>query len=336
MRVVSAGDRAPRSPAILVHKRGLHPAFFAYDPGQRDHGQAQDPHRRRRGRHPALSRARLREKGYDVSAATGGAEAWLARAPSAPICAPDIGMPQMDGWEVLRQLRQDPRTAKIPVAMVSARYGHQGAIEDLHEGAVDYICKPFALDDLLAKDRLHLLQTGTSGDRALRPVPERLEEVKAQLVDRAAWPPPPRRVSRAALEYEYAASPTNEVSSACSRLHRAAGPRFTSARSGHPTSRAGALPHLPRRKRRQALPMTPADVRAARARVAAALLPNLARTAFPYFKTPLRIDLRQRAGPPEPLDRAGAHRPPRHPGRPGVRNHFRRVTSWPCANASRT
>jgi len=94
----------------------------------------------------------LRERGYDVATAGSGREAVeLARKVRPDLVLLDIMMPQMDGWEVLKLLRVDDVTARIPVAMVSARTDPKDRVQGLQEGAVDYICKPFALDDLIAK-----------------------------------------------------------------------------------------------------------------------------------------------------------------------------------------
>jgi len=94
----------------------------------------------------------LRERGYEVASAPGGAQAlaW-ARAHRPDLILLDIMMPQMDGWEVLKLLRIDPKTAGIPVAMISARTDPKDRVQGLQEGALDYICKPFSLDELLAK-----------------------------------------------------------------------------------------------------------------------------------------------------------------------------------------
>jgi DNA-binding response OmpR family regulator len=94
----------------------------------------------------------LCERGYDVKAASGGHQALAAARESRPdLILLDIMMPQMDGWEVLKLLRIDPKTASIPVAMVSARTDPKDRMQGLQEGALDYICKPFSLDELLAK-----------------------------------------------------------------------------------------------------------------------------------------------------------------------------------------
>jgi DNA-binding response OmpR family regulator len=94
----------------------------------------------------------LKERGYEVLTAPGGERALaLAREHVPDLMLLDIMMPQMDGWEVLRLLRVDPRTATIPVAMISARTDAKDRVQGLQEGALDYICKPFSLDELLAK-----------------------------------------------------------------------------------------------------------------------------------------------------------------------------------------
>ncbi|HVR69478.1 MAG TPA: response regulator [Vicinamibacteria bacterium] len=94
----------------------------------------------------------LREKGYDVVTAAGGQEALTrAQIEKPDLVLLDIMMPQMDGWEVLKLLRVDEDTADIPVAMLSARTEAKDRVQGLQEGAVDYICKPFALQELLEK-----------------------------------------------------------------------------------------------------------------------------------------------------------------------------------------
>jgi len=56
----------------------------------------------------------------------------------------DIMMPEMDGWEVLRALKADERTRRIPVAILSARTEARDKIIGLQEGAVCYLEKPFS------------------------------------------------------------------------------------------------------------------------------------------------------------------------------------------------
>jgi DNA-binding response OmpR family regulator len=94
----------------------------------------------------------LSEKGYAVVTASGGQEALTKAQLERPdLVLLDIMMPQMDGWEVLKLLRVDEETAEIPVAMLSARTEARDRVQGLQEGAIDYICKPFSLAELLGK-----------------------------------------------------------------------------------------------------------------------------------------------------------------------------------------
>jgi DNA-binding response OmpR family regulator len=94
----------------------------------------------------------LREKGYQVTTASGGHEALTrAQIDKPDLMLLDIMMPQMDGWEVLKLLRVDEDTRRIPVAMLSARTEAKDRVQGLQEGAIDYICKPFSLTELIGK-----------------------------------------------------------------------------------------------------------------------------------------------------------------------------------------
>lgn len=94
----------------------------------------------------------LREKGYEVVTAGSGHDALTRAQLERPdLVLLDIMMPQMDGWEVLKLLRIDDETASIPVAMLSARTEARDRVQGLQEGAIDYICKPFSLQELLTK-----------------------------------------------------------------------------------------------------------------------------------------------------------------------------------------
>ena len=60
-------------------------------------------------------------------------------------------MPGLDGFELLRALRADPATRMVPVVLVSARAGEEARVEGLDAGADDYIVKPFAARELVAR-----------------------------------------------------------------------------------------------------------------------------------------------------------------------------------------
>jgi len=102
----------------------------------------------------------LREKGYQVTTASGGHEALTrAQIDKPDLVLLDIMMPQMDGCEVLKLLRVDEETRRIPVAMLSARTEAKDRVQGLQEGAIDYICKPFSLTELLGKIEAIFVQT---------------------------------------------------------------------------------------------------------------------------------------------------------------------------------
>ena len=109
----------------------------------------------------------LKEKGYDVVTASNGHEALTrAQIEKPDLVLLDIMMPQMDGWEVLKLLRVDEETMQIPVAMLSARTEAKDRVQGLQEGAIDYICKPFALQELLGKIETIFSQLGERGQAA--------------------------------------------------------------------------------------------------------------------------------------------------------------------------
>lgn len=74
----------------------------------------------------------------------------------------DVGLPTMDGFEVLRDLRA--RGSRVPVIMLTARSSTRDTVEGLDAGANDYVSKPFTFEELLARVRSRLRETvGTSG-----------------------------------------------------------------------------------------------------------------------------------------------------------------------------
>ncbi|WP_437299692.1 ATP-binding protein [Sorangium sp. So ce426] len=78
----------------------------------------------------------------------------LARPPD--LVVSDVMMPELDGVELLRELRADPRTSSVPVVLVSARAGEDAVVEGLDTGADDYLVKPFSPRELLARVRTQI------------------------------------------------------------------------------------------------------------------------------------------------------------------------------------
>ncbi|MEV0458203.1 SpoIIE family protein phosphatase [Catellatospora methionotrophica] len=99
----------------------------------------------------------LTAAGYHVSTAVDGRQA-LAQARATPpeLIISDVMMPQLDGMQLLKALRADPRTEAVPVVLLSARAEQEASIEGLHAGADDYLIKPFAAAELLARVRANV------------------------------------------------------------------------------------------------------------------------------------------------------------------------------------
>jgi diguanylate cyclase (GGDEF)-like protein len=102
----------------------------------------------------------LRAAGYDVRVANDGHQALeMARADCPELVLADVMMPNMDGFEMTRQLRQDSRTASVSVIMLTARGLSADKLEGFAVGADDYIVKPFDTPELLARIRGVLRRT---------------------------------------------------------------------------------------------------------------------------------------------------------------------------------
>ncbi|MBX3274061.1 MAG: response regulator [Sandaracinaceae bacterium] len=85
-------------------------------------------------------------------------EAALARIRAAPpdLVLSDVMMPGVDGFALLRALRESPETRQIPVILLSARAGEEAVVESLEQGADDYLLKPFSSRELVTRVRAHL------------------------------------------------------------------------------------------------------------------------------------------------------------------------------------
>lgn len=109
----------------------------------------------------------LEQHGYSVDVAHDG-KAGLAQAESVPydLLILDIMLPMLDGFQVCRQLRTAGLAA--PVLMLTARDTIDDRVAGLDSGADDYLVKPFAFPELLARVRALLRRTGPTRDPVLR------------------------------------------------------------------------------------------------------------------------------------------------------------------------
>lgn len=100
---------------------------------------------------------RLLSKNYEVTAVGDGLTALQHATSNAPdLILSDVMMPGLDGFKLIKELRRNEQTRMIPVILLSARAGEEAAIEGLEAGADDYLVKPFAAKELLARVRTHV------------------------------------------------------------------------------------------------------------------------------------------------------------------------------------
>jgi two-component system, OmpR family, response regulator len=102
---------------------------------------------------PALTAA-----GFTVEPARSGAEALAKfRAEQPEIIVLDLGLPDMNGLEVLKEVR---KTSPVPIVILSARDDEDGKVAALEAGADDYVLKPFAVAEVLARSTAMLRRLG--------------------------------------------------------------------------------------------------------------------------------------------------------------------------------
>ena len=107
----------------------------------------------------------LTHEGYEVTKSFNGREGLtLAESGEYELILLDVMLPELNGLEVLRRLR---RTSDIPVIMLTAREAVMDKVSGLDAGADDYITKPFAIEELLARIRV-IFKTRASTDRKTR------------------------------------------------------------------------------------------------------------------------------------------------------------------------
>ncbi len=97
----------------------------------------------------------LEKRGHEVIQAQDGPEGIAVASNERPdLILMDVMMPMMTGFEAVTKLKEDPRTAPIPVVMLSAKSQEYEQNEGLARGAVKYLCKPFTpsvLGDVVAE-----------------------------------------------------------------------------------------------------------------------------------------------------------------------------------------
>ncbi|HEX2110232.1 MAG TPA: response regulator transcription factor [Gaiellaceae bacterium] len=122
----------------------------------------------------------LRANGFATEIAADGETAYaLARTGRFDLLILDVGLPGLDGFEVLRHLREAGQT--LPVVILTARDSVRDTVAGLEGGADDYITKPFRFEELLARVRVRL-----RGDRAAEQTVLRVGDLSLDLRTRQA------------------------------------------------------------------------------------------------------------------------------------------------------
>jgi DNA-binding response OmpR family regulator len=97
-------------------------------------------------------------EGFEVVSARDGKEGLEKIKSERPeLVVLDVMMPEMDGWQVLKEVEMDPDTAGIPVIMLTAKAADEDYIHGLEEGAVEYITKPFFPQELINRIKITLM-----------------------------------------------------------------------------------------------------------------------------------------------------------------------------------
>jgi DNA-binding NarL/FixJ family response regulator len=135
--------------------------------------------------------AYMEDSGFTVDVASNANEGWDKLQKNTPeLVITDIMMPQVDGYQFLKQMREDPRFKSMPVVFLTARGMTKDRIQGYNAGCDAYLSKPFDPDELVAIVE-NLLERRSSTDNPgegtnLEEIARQLAEIKAQLQQRPA------------------------------------------------------------------------------------------------------------------------------------------------------
>jgi len=171
-------------------------------------------------------RINLRVRDYDVHVAATGAEALEVAGRYPPdLVILDLGLPDLDGVEVIQGLRG---WTKAPIIVLSGRADSLDKVEALDAGADDYVTKPFGVEELLARMRAAVRRTGVPEDLPRIRLGELVVDLAAKRVVRQAPVPAveiPRACSGPAAAREARVARTRARAPRAARSVTAASPR---------------------------------------------------------------------------------------------------------------
>jgi phosphate regulon transcriptional regulator PhoB len=130
----------------------------------------------------------LKKEGFDVDAAPDGEAALRKiRAGRFDLVVLDLMLPGMGGTELCRILRGGPKTAALPIIMLTAKSEEVDRVLGLELGADDYITKPFSVRELLARVKAVLRRTGEKAARAEAEKGEKVIKLGGLVIDKDAY-----------------------------------------------------------------------------------------------------------------------------------------------------
>lgn len=177
----------------------------------------------------------LREAGYKVLIKETGASALRGVQLSRPdIVLLDIKLPDIDGFEVCRRLKADAETRDIPILFISSAVEMDDKVQGFAAGGVDYITKPFQIEEVLARVRTHL-----DLSRLRRQLQTRNAQMQEEIAERRRTEQELRKLSRAV---EQTASPV--VISDPRGLIEFVNPAFSRVTGYTPAEAAGQNPRV--------------------------------------------------------------------------------------------
>ncbi len=136
-----------------------------------------------------MLRVYFEAQGYRIMTAANGAEALnQCQAELPDLVLLDVRLPDIDGFEVGQQLQEDVRTSRLPVIFVTERRGRDDRIVGLKLGAIDYITKPFDVQELRLRVRNALRRAGSQNNPITGLPGEKLTSDRLSLMlEREGW-----------------------------------------------------------------------------------------------------------------------------------------------------
>ncbi len=131
--------------------------------------------------------ATLRQKGYETVTAVNGDDGFLKARQFLPdLIVADVMMPEMNGFDMKRQMLADPLLASIPFIFLTARAASEDRVTGIRGGADDYLTKPFVVEELVARIEAVLRRVRAERERgreqARQTAKEELEKIRREIL----------------------------------------------------------------------------------------------------------------------------------------------------------